>query len=64
MIGMKKYKITRATVVLDNMPAKNYDVKEIIDKDGMDAYKESIKIRYARESGRMDVDVVYKEIDE
>ena len=63
MNDMKQFEITRATVVMDNMPVKTYDVKDVIDKADMHAYKERIKTLYAQETGVMDVDLVYKEID-
>lgn len=48
---------------MDNKPVKTYDVKDVIDKADIHAYKESIKTMYAHEAGVMDVDLVYKEID-
>lgn len=58
-----KYKITRATVIKENMPVKTYDVNDIIDADKLQAYKEKIMFRYAQDVRSMDVDLVYKSVE-
>lgn len=61
---MKKLVITRATVIENNMQVHTYkDLNETVSPDGLEAYKEEIKARYAEDVRNMDVDLVYKEID-
>lgn len=58
-----KYKITRATIINENMPVETYDVNDVIDADKLQAYKEKIMFRYAQDVRRMDVDLVYKVVE-
>lgn len=59
-----KYKITRATVIKENMPVETYDnLNDTISPDDIKAYKEKIKARYAEDVRRMDVDLVYKVVE-
>lgn len=60
-----KLEITRATVVFDNIPIHTYEnVCDRVDADELAAYKEKVKARFRNDVSRMDVDLVYKEIDE
>lgn len=61
---MRRLEITRATVIMDNMPIHTYEnVCDRVAKEDLPAYKERIKERFAEDVSRMDVDLVYKEID-
>lgn len=60
----KKCEITQATVVFENRPIHTYhNVCDMVAKEDLPAYKERIKARFAEDVSRMDVDLVYKEID-
>ena len=60
----KQCEITRATVVFENRPIYTYhNVCDRVSEEDLQAYKEKIKARFAEDVSRMDVDLVYKEID-
>ena len=40
---------------MDNKPVRTYNVKDTIDTTNIEAYRDSIKTRYAHEAGVMEV---------